>query len=61
MATYKIEVEALASYDVEADSEEEAKRMIPKHYSKELILQEGVEGSIFYEEFDFNNAKIEAN
>ena len=61
MASYKIEVEALASYDVEAESLEEAKKMIPKSYSKELNLQEGVEGSIFYEEFDFNNAKIEAN
>ena len=61
MATYKIEVEALASYDVEADSEEEAKKMIPKHYSKNLTFSNGVEGSIFYEVFDFGNAKIETN
>ena len=61
--TYRVEIEALAYYDVEANSPEEAKALAPKSYSGELVgscRSTHVEpnGSIFYEEFDHKNAVV---
>ena len=53
MKTYRVEIKSLAYYDVEANNPEEAKNRVPRSYSGELN-----NGSIFYEEFDFNNATI---
>ena len=53
MKTYRVEIQSLAYYDVEANNPEEAKNQVPKSYSNELN-----NGSIFYEEFDLNNATV---
>ena len=53
MKTYREEIQSLAYYDVEANNPEEAKNQVPKSYSNELN-----NGSIFYEEFDLNNATV---
>jgi len=53
MKTYRVEIQSLAYYDVEANNPEEAKNQVPKSYNSELS-----NGSIFYEEFDVNNATV---
>jgi 3-dehydroquinate dehydratase len=63
MKTYRVEIKSLAYYDVEANNPEEAKKQVPKSYSGELIgschsTHIEPNGSIFYEEFDVNNATV---
>ena len=55
MTKYRVEIDALAYYDVEANSEAEAKAKVPEHFSKELNNN----GSIFYEAIDHKKAKVE--
>ena len=54
MKKYRVEIKALYYKDVEADSVEEAKKMVNEHESIEL--NDG--GVFFYEPFDYDNAKI---
>jgi hypothetical protein len=54
MKTYRVEIEALAYYDVEANSEAEAKEKVPTYYSQQLN-----NGAIFYESIDHNKATVE--
>tara|TARA_R100000278_G_scaffold68200_1_gene54164 strand:- start:197 stop:373 length:177 start_codon:yes stop_codon:yes gene_type:complete len=53
MKTYRVEIDALAYYDVEANSEAEAKAKVPEYFSQELNNN----GSIFYEAIDHKKAK----
>jgi len=53
---YRIEINALAYYDVEANNPEEARNKVPKSLS--MPIEGGIGASVFYEEFDYNNATI---
>ena len=53
MKTYRVEIDALAYYDIEANSEAEAKAKVPEYFSQELNHN----GSIFYEAIDHKKAK----
>jgi hypothetical protein len=56
MKTYRVEIEALAYVDVKANSKKEAKEITPK-YLNIPIGSEG-EGSVFYENVDWEKAKV---
>ena len=51
--TYRVEIEALAYYDVEANSEAEAKEKVPTYYSRQFD-----NGAIFYENIDHKKATV---
>tara|TARA_Y100000401_G_scaffold95900_1_gene82786 strand:+ start:512 stop:685 length:174 start_codon:yes stop_codon:yes gene_type:complete len=53
MKKYRVEIKALYYKDVEADSVEEAKKMVNEHESIEL--NDG--GVFFYEPFDYDKLK----
>jgi len=57
MKTYRVEIQSLTYFDVKADSKEEAKNSIPKSLS--IPVDGGIGACMFYEEFDYNNAKVE--
>jgi len=57
MKTYRVEIQSLAYYDVEANNPEEARNKVPKSLS--MPIEGGIGASVFYEEFDYNNAKVE--
>tara|TARA_R100000951_G_C2537510_1_gene148304 strand:- start:213 stop:434 length:222 start_codon:yes stop_codon:yes gene_type:complete len=57
MKTYRIEIQSLSYYDVKAKNPEEAKNKVPKSLS--MPIEGGIGASVFYEEFDYNNAKVE--
>jgi len=56
MKTYRVEIQSLAYYDVEANNPEEARNKVPKSLS--MPIEGGIGASVFYEEFDYNNATI---
>ena len=59
MATYRIEIKSLFIKDVEANSKEEAKGIIKNSVEPACSFDFANDnGTFFYEEFDFNNAKI---
>ena len=59
MKTYRIEIKSLFIKDVEANSKEEAKSIIKNNVNSACSLElANNNGTFFYEEFDFNNAKI---
>ncbi len=56
MKTYRVEIQSLTYFDVKADSKEEAKKSVPKSLS--MPVDGGIGACMFYEEFDYNNAKV---
>ena len=59
MKTYKIEIKSLFIKDVEANNEQEAKSKIKNIVNPACSIDfANNNGTFFYEEFDFNNAKI---
>jgi len=56
MKTYRVEIQSLTYFDVKADSKEEANNSIPKSLS--MPVDGGIGACMFYEEFDYNNAKV---
>ena len=55
MKTYRVEVKALAYFDIDANSKEQALKEIPQSFNHEI----GNNGQIFYEQFDSNKATAE--
>lgn len=51
--SYRVEVEALAYFDIEANNPEEAKNKVPK--SMQMSEENS---SVFFEEFDWNKATV---
>ena len=54
MKTYRVEVKALAYFDIDANSKEQALKEIPQSFNHEI----GNNGQIFYEQFDYNKATV---
>jgi hypothetical protein len=52
---YRVEVQALAYFDVEANDEVQAINQVPTSLS--MPIEGGIGGSIFYETFDHKKAK----
>ena len=52
--SYRVEVEALAYFDIEANNPEEAKNKVPK--SMQMSVEEN--SSVFFEEFDWKKATV---
>ena len=57
MKTYRVEIQALAYFDVEAENSVEAINQVPTSLS--MPIEGGIGGSIFYEEFDHKKAIVE--
>tara|TARA_R110000851_G_scaffold36741_1_gene95585 strand:+ start:424 stop:648 length:225 start_codon:yes stop_codon:yes gene_type:complete len=57
MKTYRVEIQALAYFDVEAKNSVEAINQVPTSLS--MPIEGGIGGSIFYEEFDHKKAIVE--
>jgi hypothetical protein len=56
---YRIEIKSLFIKDVEANNEQEAKAKIKEIVNPACSIDFANDnGTFFYEEFDFNNAKI---
>ena len=52
--SYRVEVEALAYFDIEANNPEEAKNKVPK--SMQMSVEEN--SSVFFEEFDSSEGSL---
>jgi len=52
--TYRVEIDALFYKDIEATSKKEALKQV----SKAKTFNGDNDGTFFYEEFDFNKAKV---
>ena len=57
MKTYRVEIQALAYFDVEAENSVEAINQVPTSLS--MPIEGEIGGSIFYEEFDHKKAIVE--
>jgi len=59
MKTYRVEIQSLFIKDVEASNKEEAQEIIKNSVNPACSLDfANNNGTFFYEEFDFKNAKI---